>query len=116
MDDGGPDGAWEALVELAEAPPPEARTFGLSRNFGQDAAVTAGLRKSRGRWTVVMDCDLQKPPEAIPTLYAKAQEGFDLIRTVRSRPGHSRVRRTASRTYRRLDVTTRAFKLSAKHG
>src|SRR5436190_16412468 len=101
VDDASPDGAWDALVELADAHP-EIRAFGLSRNFGQDAAITAGLSKSRGRWTVVMDCDLQEPPEAIPRLYEKAREGFDLVRTVRSRRGHSRVRRTASRAYRRL--------------
>ena len=50
----------------------------LSRNFGQHAAITAGLTGS-GRWTVVMDCDLQDPPEAIPDLYAKALEGHDIV-------------------------------------
>jgi dolichol-phosphate mannosyltransferase len=101
VDDASPDGAWETLAELA-ARHPEVRAFGLSRNFGQDAAITAGLSNSRGQWTVVMDCDLQEPPEEIPRLYAKAMEGYDLVRTVRSKRGHSQLRRLASRGYRRL--------------
>ena len=56
---------------------PRVRIIRLSRNFGQHAAITAGLTRSRGRWTVVMDCDLEEPPEEIPRLYAKAQEGYD---------------------------------------
>jgi dolichol-phosphate mannosyltransferase len=101
VDDASPDGAWDVLAELA-ATHPEVRAYGLSRNFGQDAAITAGLTKSDARWTVVMDCDLQEAPEDIPRLYARAAEGFDIVRTVRSRRGHARVRRAASRTYRRL--------------
>jgi len=101
VDDCSPDGAWEVLAELTERFP-EVRAFGLSRNFGQDAAITAGLSMARGRWTVVLDCDLQEPPEAIPRLYAKAQEGYDIVRTLRSRRGHSRRRRWASRGYRRI--------------
>lgn len=51
----------------------------LSRNFGQIRAITAGLEVCRGEWVVVMDCDLQDRPEAIPELYAKAQEGYDVV-------------------------------------
>ncbi len=101
VDDASPDGAWKVLSELADRFP-EVRVLGLSRNFGQDAAITAGLSKARGRWTVVLDCDLQEPPEEIPRLYAKAQEGYDIVRTVRAARGHSRHRRWASRGYRRL--------------
>ncbi len=104
IDDCSTDGAWEVLCELA-ASFPEVKAFGLSRNFGQDAAITAGLAQATGRWTVVMDCDLQEPPEAIPRLFAKGQEGYDLVRTVRSRRGHSRRRRWASRAYRRLTLS-----------
>jgi glycosyltransferase involved in cell wall biosynthesis len=101
VDDASRDGAWPRLVTLAETDP-RVRVFGLSRNFGQDAAITAGLAKARGRWVVVMDCDLQEPPEAIPELYARAQEGFEVVRTERSARGHSRVRRLASGVYRRV--------------
>jgi len=51
----------------------------LSRNFGQIAAITAGLDTSHGDWVVVMDCDLQDRPESISELYAKAQEGYDVV-------------------------------------
>ena len=54
-------------------------TIHLSRNFGQIRAITAGLDNSRGDWVVVMDCDLQDRPEAIARLYAKAQEGYDVV-------------------------------------
>src|SRR3954451_23244501 len=101
VDDASPDGAWEVLSELA-AENPEVQAFGLSRNFGQDAAIAAGLAKCTGNWTVVLDCNLQEPPEAIPRLYARAQEGYDLVRTTRSQRRHTRSRRLASRTYRRL--------------
>jgi glycosyltransferase involved in cell wall biosynthesis len=101
VDDASRDEAWGALVELTETDP-RVKAFGLSRNFGQDAAITAGLTQSSGRWTVVMDCDLQEPPEEIGRLYAKAQEGYQLVRTMRSRRGHSRLRRALSRAYRRL--------------
>jgi dolichol-phosphate mannosyltransferase len=101
VEDCSPDGCWDVLVELAEADP-SVTALGLSRNFGQDAAITAGLSRSAGRWVVVMDCDLQEPPEAIPELYAKALEGYEVVRTTRQARGHSRSRRWASRTYRRL--------------
>jgi dolichol-phosphate mannosyltransferase len=101
VDDGTGDGSWDVLAGLAAADP-AVRALRLSRNFGQDAAITAGLSRSAGRWTVVMDCDLQEPPEAIPDLYTRAQEGYEVVRTVRSGRQHSRARRAASRTYRRL--------------
>ena len=101
VDDASRDEAWVTLIELTEADS-RVKAFGLSRNFGQDAAITAGLTRSSGRWTVVMDCDLQESPEDIRRLYAKAQEGYQLVRTMRSRRGHSRFRRAMSRAYRRL--------------
>jgi len=53
--------------------------YRLSRNYGQHAAITAGLMMSTGERVVVMDCDLQDPPEDIPRLYAKASEGYDIV-------------------------------------
>lgn len=100
VDDCSPDGAWETLESLA-AVDGHVRAFQLSRNFGQDAAITAGLSQSRARWTVVIDCDGQEPPEAIPALLAKAREGYDVVRTVRQARRHPRLRHAASRLYRR---------------
>jgi dolichol-phosphate mannosyltransferase len=101
VEDGSPDGAWDVLAQLAEEDS-AVKAYGLSRNFGQDAAITAGLCRSRGRWVIVMDCDLQEPPEAIPELYRKAMEGYEVVRTTRRARGHSRLRRWSSRAYRQL--------------
>ncbi len=101
VDDASPDGAWPVLCELAEADH-RVRVLRLSRNFGQHAAITAGLTRSRGHWTVVMDCDLEEPPEEIPRLYAAAQEGYDIVRGERTGRRHTAFRRWASKAYRYL--------------
>jgi dolichol-phosphate mannosyltransferase len=98
IEDRGPDESWDVLRRLAEEDP-HVHAYRLSRNFGQHAAITAGLAKSRGRWVVVMDCDLQDPPEEISRLYAKALEGFDVVLARRSRKRSSLFRRAASKTY-----------------
>jgi glycosyltransferase involved in cell wall biosynthesis len=104
VDDRSPDGSWEVLLELA-CDDPHVRALRFSRNFGQQSAITAGLEASRGNWTVVMDCDLQEPPELIAELYAKAQEGFDVVFGRRRRRNVSRVRTTAARAYFRFQRT-----------
>ncbi len=101
VDDRSRDGAWEILTELTRADR-RLRVVRLSRNFGQHAAITAGLTRSRGAWTVVMDCDLQEPPEEIARLYAKAQEGYDIVRAVREGRRHTAFRRLSSSLYRRM--------------
>lgn len=101
VDDRSTDGAWEILRELASTDE-HVRAVRLSRNFGQHAAITAGLTRARGDWTVVMDCDLQEPPEEIPRLYAKAQEGYEIVRAVREGRRHSAFRRFSATLYRRM--------------
>ena len=101
VDDRSTDGAWNILRELARNDP-RLRVVRLSRNFGQHAAITAGLARSTGAWTVVMDCDLQEPPEEIPRLYAKAQEGYEIVRAVRDGRKHSAFRRFSATLYRRM--------------
>jgi glycosyltransferase involved in cell wall biosynthesis len=98
VDDRSPDGAWDTLVELA-AGDPTLRLVRLSRNWGQHAAVTAGLTASRGRWTVVMDCDLQDPPEEIPRMYATALEGYDIVLTRRAERKQALHRRVGASVY-----------------
>jgi dolichol-phosphate mannosyltransferase len=105
IDDRSVDEGWSVLRRLARADA-NVRAFRLSRNFGQDAAITAGLSKARGRWAVVMDCDLQEAPEDIPRLWAAAGEGYDVVRTIRRGWRHSPFRRWASRFYRRLTLET----------
>ena len=105
IDDRSLDDGWDVLRRLA-ASDPHVRAFRLSRNFGQDAAITAGLAKARGDWAVVMDCDLQEAPEDIPRMWAAAGEGYEIVRTVRRGWRHSRIRRASSRLYRRLTLET----------
>jgi dolichol-phosphate mannosyltransferase len=105
VDDRSVDDGWEVLLRLAREDS-HVRAFRLSRNFGQDAAITAGLTQARGQWTVVMDCDLQEAPEDIPRLWAAAGEGYDIVRTVRRGWHHSAFRRGTSRIYRRLTLET----------
>ena len=78
VDDHDKQGSWEEIDKLCQK---DNRVHGikLSRNFGQIRAITAGLDASEGDWVVVMDCDLQDRPESIRELYAKAEEGFDVV-------------------------------------
>ncbi len=71
VDDCGPDNSWAEIVKASKY---DSRVKGikLSRNFGQHAAITAGLSEVEGDWIVVMDCDLQDQPEEIPFLYQEA--------------------------------------------
>lgn len=78
VDDCGPGRPWELINEMAHRDP---RVIGLklSKNFGQHSAIMAGVDLARGKWLVIMDCDLQDRPEEIPRLWAKAQEGHDIV-------------------------------------
>ena len=105
VDDRSLDEGWSVLERLA-AEDEHVRAFRLSRNFGQDAAITAGLTRARGDWVVVMDCDLQEAPEDIPRLWAAAGEGYDIVRTTRRGWRHSAFRRATSRAYRALTLET----------
>ncbi len=98
VDDCAPDGAWQVITRLGAADR-RVRGIRLSRNFGQHAAITAGLAECRGARAVVMDCDLQDPPEALPQLYRKALEGHDIVLARRKRKRQSALRRLASALY-----------------
>jgi dolichol-phosphate mannosyltransferase len=104
VDDRSVDGGWAVLQELARGDE-HVRAFRLSRNFGQHAAITAGLAQARGQWAVVMDCDLQEAPEDIPRLWA-ARGGFDVVRSIRRGRRHPRLKRWGSRVYRKLTLET----------
>jgi polyisoprenyl-phosphate glycosyltransferase len=105
VDDRSVDDGWAVLQRLARRDR-HLRAFRLSRNFGQDAAITAGFAQARGEWVVVMDCDLEEAPEDIPRLWAAAQGGYDIVRTTRRGWRHSAFRRWTSRAYRRLTLET----------
>lgn len=78
VDDGSRIETWEAIMAVG-LERPQVKGLRFSRNFGQHAAIAAGLDHASGDWIVVMDSDLQDRPEVIPELYSKAQEGFDIV-------------------------------------
>jgi glycosyltransferase involved in cell wall biosynthesis len=78
VDDGSSDGSSEKLQELAEADD-TVMAIQLRRNFGQTAALSAGIDYARGEIVVCQDADLQNDPEDIPRLLAKLDEGYDLV-------------------------------------
>jgi dolichol-phosphate mannosyltransferase len=98
VDDCATDGAWDVIRRLA-GKDRRVRGIRLSRNFGQHAAITAGLADCRGKRAVVMDCDLQDPPEVIPQLCQKALEGHDIVLARRKRKRQPLLRRAASALY-----------------
>jgi dolichol-phosphate mannosyltransferase len=114
VDDRSRDASWEKAVALA-ATDEHVKAIRLSRNFGQHAAITAGLSESAGRWTVVMDCDLQDPPEAIPDLYAQALEGHEIVFARRRVRRQSLPRRAANRVYFALRRALAGVALETEH-
>lgn len=78
VEDASPDNSRDIIRELCKEDSHIKAIF-LSRNFGQQPAINAGLDASSGNWVVVLDCDLQNPPSHIKALYDKAQEGYDIV-------------------------------------
>jgi len=96
VDDGSADRSLPILRELA-AKDHRVKVLSFNRNYGQHAAVFAGLDAARGRTMVTLDADLQNPPEDIPKLLAKAEEGFDVVGGWRANRQDTAFRRLASR-------------------
>lgn len=101
VEDCGGDRSWEIIRDLARRDP-RVKGIQFSRNFGQHYGITAGLDHCDGDWVVVMDCDLQDRPEEIPRLYAKAQEGFDVVFARRGKRSDPPLKRVASWLFYRL--------------
>jgi dolichol-phosphate mannosyltransferase len=102
VDDGSRDGTLDVLRQLA-AVDPRARYLSLSRNFGHQAALTAGLEHACGDVIITLDADLQHPPALIPLLLEKWKQGHDVVLTLREDdPGLGRVKRVCSRLFYRL--------------
>ncbi|PKR89510.1 glycosyltransferase [Pleomorphomonas diazotrophica] len=83
VDDGSQDGTYAYLME-ARLRQPEIEVVSLSRNFGKDAALTAGLHNARGRVIIPMDVDLQDPPEVLPEMVRHWQSGAEVVNVKRS--------------------------------
>ena len=108
VDDGSRD-RTVAIVDALAAQDPRVSLLKLSRNFGKEIAMSAGLDHADGDAVVVIDADLQDPPELVPALFAKFQEGYDVVYAVRrSRTGESWLKRaTASVFYRVIGALSR---------
>lgn len=102
VDDGSRDRSWAIIGELAQR---DRRVRGLrfSRNFGHQMAFAAGLENACGEAVVIMDADLQDPPELIPQLLARHREGFEVVYAVRAhREGETLFKRLSARLFYRL--------------
>ncbi len=102
VDDGSTDNSPLQLALLAERDP-RLKVLTLARNFGHQLAITAGLDRARGDVVVVMDGDLQDPPEVIPELVQRWRDGYDVVYAVRRRrEGEPLLRRFRAALYYRL--------------
>ena len=86
VDDGSKDRTWE-LIQAQSALQPQVRGVHFSRNFGKEAAIMAGLAEADGDCCVVIDCDLQHPPEKIVEMYALWQQGYEIVEGRKSSRG-----------------------------
>lgn len=101
VDDGSRDGTCAFLREAAEKDS-HLKYISFSRNFGKESAMLAGLRYSSGDYTVIMDADLQHPPELIRPMLAYAREGYDQVIARRDRKGDKQLGSFFARWYYRL--------------
>jgi dolichol-phosphate mannosyltransferase len=101
IDDGSQDRTQEILAVLHQRDQ-VVKVIHLSRNFGHQAAVTAGMQHATGDAVIIMDADLQDPPEIIPNLVAKWHDGYDVVYAVRRNRKENLVKRAAYFTFYRL--------------
>lgn len=102
VDDGSRDRSVAMLLQ-AQSQYPAIRVLTLSRNFGKEAAVSAGLAHAKGQAVILLDADLQDPPELIPSMVQAWQEGADVVLMKRrSRAGESWLKRTTASLFYRL--------------
>jgi dolichol-phosphate mannosyltransferase len=102
VDDGSGDQTW-AQVQAVAAADPRVTGIRFARNFGHQAALTAGVDAARGRAVVIIDGDLQDPPEVIPEMIDRWRDGFEVVYAQRDeREGESWFKRSTAALYYRL--------------
>lgn len=114
VDDRGKQDQRPVLSEIA-AGDPNVRIVRMARNYGQQIAITAGLAECRGDYAIVMDCDLQDPPEFIPQLWTSAQAGYDIVYASR-RQGDPRMRKVVNRLYFWMMSAVAGYSVDAAQG
>jgi glycosyltransferase involved in cell wall biosynthesis len=116
VNDGSKDRTLQVLRQL-RAQDPRVGIVDLSRNFGKEIALTAGLDAARGDAVVVIDADLQDPPELIPELLRRWQEGYDVVYAQReSRAGESMAKKATAYAFYRLIQRMSRVKIPADTG
>ena len=98
VDDCSQDHSMELIKDLC-AKNPRVKALGLSRNFGAQAAYTAGLDYASGEAVIIMDGDLQDPPELIPNLITKWKEGYEVVYAVKAKRHEPPLRRLALKVF-----------------
>jgi dolichol-phosphate mannosyltransferase len=102
VDDGSDDSTLEVINGLSEADE-RVSTCSLSRNFGKEAAILAGLARSAGEAVVVMDADLQHPPELLPEMLSCWEQGYEIVHAVKRKRAHEPlVHRVLAMSFNRL--------------
>jgi undecaprenyl-phosphate 4-deoxy-4-formamido-L-arabinose transferase len=112
VDDGSRDRSLEILKAAARERPGEVRVLELARNFGQHQAILAAFENVTGDVVVTLDADLQNPPEEIPKLLAKIEEGYDVVGGVRRDRQDTLLRRAASRLVNRATTFITRMRLT----
>src|SRR5450759_4765442 len=112
VDDGSRDGSLDILKGFAAAHPGKVRVLELARNFGQHPAILAAFQEARGDVVLTLDADLQNPPEEIPKLIEKIDQGCDVVGRVRHGRRDSFFRRAASRLVNRVTGAITGMRLS----
>jgi len=116
VDDGSTDGSAQALAAIAAADA-RVRVLTLTRNFGHQAALTAGLDHARGNPVVMLDSDLQDPPDLIPQMLERWAQGSDIVYAVRRRrAGERRFKLATARLFYRLFSHLASVDLPADSG
>ncbi len=103
VDDGSSDSTLEKIKQIPSTEKVVVRFIELSRNFGHQVAVTAGLDNCKGDRVVIIDADLQDPPELIPEMLVKMNEGYDVVYARRkNRKGESWLKRATAKWFYRI--------------
>lgn len=99
VDDGSTDESMSIMQQI-RSKDPRFKLISLSRNFGHQAAITAGLDFAVGEAVIVMDSDLQHPPEVVPSMISRWEEGFEMVNAVRvDRSGETRLKRLTAKAF-----------------
>src|SRR5690606_27098290 len=101
INDGSRDGTLQEILKLAEKHP-NVKYISLTRNFGKESAILAGLSRIKGDAAILMDSDLQHPPQMIGEMIAGFEEGFHQVVAKRSRSGESKMRSLLSSAYYKI--------------